>query len=80
MVRGKYYPDTKTKQRHHKKQNYRPISLRDRDAKILKETLENPVQKHIKRTAHHDKMGFIPRMQSCLNIQELVNIKHHIKK
>ena len=63
-----------------RKENYRPISLRNRDAKILKETLENPIQKYIKRTVHHDKMGFIPRMQSWLNNQELVNMKHHIKK
>ena len=64
-----------------RKENYRPIiTLRNRDAKILKETLENPIQKYIKRTVHHDKTRFIPRRQSWLNIQELVNIKHHSKK
>ena len=37
MVRGKYYPDTKTKDII-RKENYRPIiTLRNRDAKILKE-------------------------------------------
>ena len=70
-LRGKYYPDTAAQTNN---------NFRNRDAKILKETLEKPIQKYIKRTVHHDKMGFIPRMQSWLNIQELVNIKHHTKK
>lgn len=48
--------------------------------KFSRKTIENPIQKYIKRTVQHDKMGFIPRMQSWLNIQELVNIKHHSKK
>ena len=72
IVQGHHHPDTKTRQRQHKKRKLQANITDEHRCKNPQQTFSEQdsikAESFIKKLIHHDQVGFISGMQGFFNI------------
>ena len=58
ILQDQLHPNTKTRERHHRIEIYKLISLIGIDTKILNQILADQIQQYIKRIINYHPVGF----------------------
>ena len=74
------HPDTKTRQRQHKKRKLQANITDEHSCKNPQQNFSKHNSATHQMSIHHDQVGFIPRMQGFFNIRKSINVVHFINK
>ena len=74
------YPDTKSRERQHKKRKLQANITDEHRCKNPQQNFSKQIQQHIQKLIPHDQVEFIAGMQGFFNIPKSINVIHHIKK
>ena len=80
ILQGHHHPDTKTRQRQHKKENYRSISLMNINAKSSAKFQQTEFSNTSKSSYTMIKLGLFQESKNSLIICKSINVIHHINK
>jgi hypothetical protein len=47
---------------------------------IFNKIMTNQIQQHMRKTIHHEQVGFIPGIQGWFSIHKSINVIHHINR
>ena len=77
---GHHHPDTKIRQRQHKKRKLQANITDEHRCKNSQQNFSEQNSATHQKLIHHDEVGFILWMQAFFNIYKAINVVHHINK
>ena len=79
-LRGHHHPDTKTRQKQHRKGKLQANIIDGHRCKNPQQNFSKQNSTIHQKALHHDQVWFIPWMQGFFNICKSINVIHHINK